>query len=177
MGKAAPKRGFQRQVPFLFGKMEPIFIVPARVSRVVQQTGRGSKRHERRQLLAAILTGARVLPRLLQRRQALLALPRRRLQIYAATAVLLLAALTLIRWPLRVSGSDPILRPNGYTPVRVMVDGTVDRVAVREGSRVRQGDVLAVLRATSLAADRQGEPSRAVRERVTAILFQVASHP
>lgn len=96
------------------------------------------------------------------RRQALLALPRRRLQVYAAAAVLVLAAVTLIRWPLRVSGSDPVLRPTGYTPVRVMVDGTVERVAVREGSRVRQGDVLAVLRATSLAADRHGIAADAV---------------
>lgn len=96
------------------------------------------------------------------RKQALLALPRRRLQAYAAVAVLLLAAVTLIRWPLRVSGSDPVLRPNGYTPVRVMVDGTVERVAVREGSRVQRGDVLAVLRATSLAADRQGIAADAV---------------
>jgi len=96
------------------------------------------------------------------RRQALLALPRRRLQLYAAAALLLLAAVTLIRWPLRVSGSDPLLRPNGYTPVRVMVDGTVERVVVREGSRVRRGDVLAVLRATSLAADRQGIAADAV---------------
>ena len=96
------------------------------------------------------------------RRQALLALPRRRLQLYAAAALLFLAAVTLIRWPLRVSGSDPLLRPNGYTPVRVMVDGTVERVAVREGSRVRRGDVLAVLRATSLAADRQGIAADAV---------------
>jgi len=96
------------------------------------------------------------------RRQALLALPRRRLQLYAAAALLLLAAVTLIHWPLRVSGSDPLLRPNGYTPVRVMVDGTIERVAVREGSRVRQGDVLAVLRATSLAADREGIAADAV---------------
>ena len=43
-----------------------------------------------------------------------------------------------------------------------MVDGTVERVTVREGSRVRRGDVLAVLRATSLAADRQGIAADAV---------------
>ena len=35
------------------------------------------------------------------------------------STLLLLAAVTLIRWPLRVSGSEPLLRPNGYTPVRV----------------------------------------------------------
>jgi GAF domain-containing protein len=89
------------------------------------------------------------------RKQALLALPRRRIQAYAAVAVLLLAALTLIRWPLRIPGESPIFRPNGLTPVRVLVDGTVERVAVREGGRVQRGDLLAVLRATPLAAERQ----------------------
>jgi multidrug resistance efflux pump len=96
------------------------------------------------------------------RKQALLALPRRRLQAYTAAALLVLAAVTLIRWPLRVSGSTPVLRPNGYTPVRVMVDGTVERVTIREGSRVQRGDVLAVLRSTSLAAGRQGIAADAV---------------
>jgi GAF domain-containing protein len=96
------------------------------------------------------------------RKQALLALPRRRLQVYALATLLLVAALTLIRWPLRVTGENPVLRPNRYTPVRAMVDGTVERVAVREGSRVQRGDVLAVLRATALAADRQGIAADAV---------------
>jgi GAF domain-containing protein len=96
------------------------------------------------------------------RKQALLQLPRRRLQVYVGAALLLLAAVTLIRWPLRVSAADPVLRPNGYTPIRVMVEGTVERVAVREGSRVNRGDVLAVLRATSLAADREGIAADAV---------------
>jgi GAF domain-containing protein len=90
------------------------------------------------------------------RKRALLAVPRRRIVAYAVGALLLLAAITLIRWPLRVSGEAPLLRPGGYTPVRVLVDGTVERLAVREGSRVRQGDLLAVLRATPLAAEREG---------------------
>jgi GAF domain-containing protein len=90
------------------------------------------------------------------RKQALLALPRRRIQAYAGAALLLLAAVTLIRWPLRVPGEHPVLRPNQYTPVRVLVDGTVERIAVREGSRVQRGDLLAVLRATSLSAEREG---------------------
>jgi multidrug resistance efflux pump len=89
------------------------------------------------------------------RREALRSLPRRRVQVYAGVALLLLAAMTLIHWPLRVPGADPVLRPNGYTPVRVLVDGTIERVAVREGGRVERGDILAVLRATSLAADRE----------------------
>jgi GAF domain-containing protein/multidrug resistance efflux pump len=89
------------------------------------------------------------------RREALRALPRRRVATYAAVALLVLAAVTLIRWPLRVAGADPMLRPTSYTPVRVMVDGTIERIGVREGSRVRRGDILAVLRATPLAAERE----------------------
>jgi GAF domain-containing protein/multidrug efflux pump subunit AcrA (membrane-fusion protein) len=88
------------------------------------------------------------------KKQALLALPRRRVQAYAATAIVLLAALTLIRWPLRVPGRDPVFRPHGLTPVRVLVDGTVERVAVREGSQVVRGDLLAVLRTTPLVTAR-----------------------
>jgi GAF domain-containing protein/multidrug resistance efflux pump len=90
------------------------------------------------------------------RKQALLSLPRQRLRVYGGIALALLAAVTLIRWPLRVPGVDPVLRPSGYTPVRVLVDGTIERVGVREGSRVQRGDVLAVLRATPLAAEREG---------------------
>ena len=90
------------------------------------------------------------------RKQALLAMPRQRIRVYGGAALLLLLAVTLIRWPLRVSGVDPVLRPSGYTPVRVLVDGTIERVGVREGSRVQRGDVLAVLRATPLAAEREG---------------------
>jgi GAF domain-containing protein/multidrug resistance efflux pump len=90
------------------------------------------------------------------RKQALLSLPRQRVRVYGGIALALLAAVTLIRWPLRVPGVDPVLRPSGYTPVRVLVDGTIERVGVREGSRVQRGDVLAVLRATPLAAEREG---------------------
>jgi GAF domain-containing protein len=89
------------------------------------------------------------------KKQALLALPRRRVQAYVAAAVLLLAALTLIWWPLRVTGHDPVFRPNGLAPVRALVDGTVERIAVREGSRVARGDLLAVLRSSSLAGERE----------------------
>jgi multidrug resistance efflux pump len=88
------------------------------------------------------------------KKQALLALPRRRVQAYAAIGIALLAALTLIRWPLRVTGRDPVFRPHGLTPVRVLVDGSVERVAVREGSQVARGDLLAVLRVTPLVSAR-----------------------
>jgi GAF domain-containing protein len=89
------------------------------------------------------------------RKQALLALPRRRVQTWAAIAILALAALTLIRWPLRISGGEPVFRPMAVAPVRTLVDGVVERILVQEGSRVARGDPLATLRATALASDRE----------------------
>ena len=49
------------------------------------------------------------------KRQALRAIPKRRVQIYAAIAVLALAALVLIRWPLRVPGEHAVFRADGAT--------------------------------------------------------------
>ena len=89
------------------------------------------------------------------KKQALLALPRRRVQTWAAVAVVALALLTLVQWPLRVVGHEPLFRPTGVAPVRTMVDGVVERVLVQEGSRVARGDPLATLRATALASDRE----------------------
>ena len=95
------------------------------------------------------------------KRQALRAWSRRKVLTYAGVAVVVLLALALVRWPLRVSGADPLFRPSGLMPVRVMVDGTVERIGVREGSRVHRGDLLAVLRATPLATDRQARAADA----------------
>jgi len=89
------------------------------------------------------------------KKQALLALPRRRLQVWAAAAALVLAALTLIRWPFRVPGEQPVFRPTAVASVRTMVDGVVERVLVDEGSRVARGDPLATLRATALVNERE----------------------
>jgi GAF domain-containing protein/multidrug resistance efflux pump len=89
------------------------------------------------------------------KKQALLALPRRRVLTWAAVAVVALALLTLVRWPLRVVGQEPLFRPTGVAPVRTLVDGVVERVLVQEGSRVARGDPLANLRATALASDRE----------------------
>jgi GAF domain-containing protein/biotin carboxyl carrier protein len=83
-----------------------------------------------------------------------LALPRRRRQVYAAAALLTLAAVTLIRWPLRVRGSDPVFRPAGYAEARTLVAGIVERVLVREGMAVARGAPLLQLRDAELRADR-----------------------
>jgi GAF domain-containing protein/biotin carboxyl carrier protein len=95
------------------------------------------------------------------KRQALRALPRRRLQIYAATALLVLAALVLFRWPLRVSGTHAAFRASAYAPVRALVAGVVERIPVTEGAAVARGAPVGYLRATSLQADREATAAEA----------------
>ena len=89
------------------------------------------------------------------RKQALLAMPRRKVRIILGVALLTVAALTLIRWPLRVSGVGASFRPTGFAPVRAMVAGVVERVPVREGATVSRGTPLAYLRAISVQTDRE----------------------
>ena len=89
------------------------------------------------------------------KKQALLGLPKQRIQLYAGVGLALLAALTLIRWPLRVSGSEPTFRPMSLAPVRALIPGVVERVLVGEGALVARGAPLASLRATRLATDRE----------------------
>ena len=110
-----------------------------------------------------------VLGALAEKKRRLLALPRRRLQVYAAAAVLALAALTLIRWPLRVGGEAPVFRAGGYAEVRPMVGGVVERVLVREGAPVRRGDPVLQLRAVGLRTEREAtEAALATAERAAA---------
>jgi GAF domain-containing protein/multidrug resistance efflux pump len=96
------------------------------------------------------------------KKQALLALPKRRIQLYAGVGLALLAALTLIRWPLRVPGAQPTFRPMSLASVRALVPGVVERVLVGEGALVGRGAPLASLRATRLATDREATAAEAV---------------
>jgi GAF domain-containing protein/biotin carboxyl carrier protein len=89
------------------------------------------------------------------KREAFRAIPRRRVQIYAGIAALVLAGLVLVRWPLRVAGEDAAFRAMGFAPVRALVAGVVERIPVSEGSVVARGTPVAYLRATSLRADRE----------------------
>jgi GAF domain-containing protein/multidrug resistance efflux pump len=88
------------------------------------------------------------------KKRALLAVPRRKLQIYGAVALALIAASFLIRWPLRVDGNEPAFRPMAVAPVRALVPGVVERILVKEGAAVERGAPVASLRSTSLASDR-----------------------
>jgi multidrug resistance efflux pump len=91
-----------------------------------------------------------VLGKVARAKRAVFALPRRRLQVYAVVAVLALAALTLIRWPLRVVGVSPTFRALSRAVVRPMVEGSVERVLVTEGATVRRGDPVVQLRTVEL---------------------------
>ena len=89
---------------------------------------------------------AEALGALSARRQAFLAIPQQRRAWAGAIALALLGAVTLIRWPLRVAAAEPVFRPTAFAEVRPLVDGTVDRVLVREGAEVAAGAPVAQLR-------------------------------
>lgn len=80
------------------------------------------------------------------KRAAFFAIPRRRRTIATVSAVVALALVTLVRWPLRVVADTPVFQPTSFATVRPLVGGTVDRVLVREGSEVLAGAPLAQLR-------------------------------
>lgn len=103
-----------------------------------------------------------VLGSLAEKKRKLMAMPKRRLQLTIGGAVVALAALTLIRWPLRVSGVAPTFRAASYAVVRPMVAGVVERVAVREGSAVQRGAPLLYLRAIDLQSDSAATASAAL---------------
>jgi GAF domain-containing protein/biotin carboxyl carrier protein len=96
------------------------------------------------------------------KRQALRALPRQRIGIYALLALVALVALAVIRWPLRIAGEGATFRPAGYAPVRAFVAGVVERIPVAEGSPVSRGTPVGYLRATGLRADREATAAEAV---------------
>jgi len=95
------------------------------------------------------------------RKDAFFALPRRRRIAYATIAVAIVAASTLIRWPMRVAGTNPVFRPLSRAGVRPTIAGVVDRVLVREGMSVERGAPVAHLRDEELRARRDAASSDA----------------
>ena len=87
------------------------------------------------------------------RTEAILAIPRRKRTLYGAVALSVLAALTLIRWPLRVVGHEPVFRPLWRAEVRPTIPGVVDRVFVAEGQTLERGEPVAQLRDDELRAE------------------------
>jgi biotin carboxyl carrier protein len=89
-----------------------------------------------------------------QRWHALLAIPRRRRAAFAAVVVAGLAAVTLIKWPLRVVGLHSEFRQTGGMEARALVGGVIARVLVREGESVARGAPVAQLWDAEMRAQR-----------------------
>src|SRR5256886_10079497 len=89
------------------------------------------------------------------KRRAWMQLPRRRQQVYVAATLVTVAALTLVQWPLRVSGTAPAFRPAGYAEARTLVPGIIERVLVREGTPGARGAPLVQLRDVEQRAARE----------------------
>ena len=104
------------------------------------------------------------------RKEALLEIPRRRRILVAAVAIAAIAALTLIRWPLRVDGVNPTFRPLWRADVRPTVSGVIDRVFVREGVAVDRGAPIMHVRDDELRAQRDAAAAEvAAADRAAAI--------
>jgi multidrug efflux pump subunit AcrA (membrane-fusion protein) len=88
------------------------------------------------------------------RKAAFLDLPARRRNLYVGAAAALLAVVTLVRWPMRVAGVDPLFRPLVRAEVRPTLPGIIDRVFVREGMVVDRGAPVAHLRDDERRAER-----------------------
>ena len=95
------------------------------------------------------------------RKDAFFALPRRRRIAYSSIAIAVIAASTLVRWPMRVAGANPVFRPLSRAGVRATIAGVVDRVLVREGMSVVRGAPVAHLREEELRARRDAAASQA----------------
>lgn len=88
---------------------------------------------------------------LLERRQRLLEVPRRRRLVWGVGGLVLLLLLLFLPWRIRVSGQSRIL-PGRRAAVTAGVDGIVTSVLHREGDTVSQGAVIATLRPESYEA-------------------------
>src|SRR5438445_3345132 len=76
------------------------------------------------------------------KKRALMRMPQQRRRLYMAATAATLAAVTLLRWPLRVAGDHPSFRASTYAEARTLVPGTVERVLVREGMAVAGGQAV-----------------------------------
>ncbi len=97
-----------------------------------------------------------------QKKRALLAIPRRKRLLYTGAATVALIGLTVVQWPFRVSGTNPVFRPLDRTDVRTLVPGIIERVLVTEGSVVARGAPLVMLRDAELRAERDASAAAAV---------------
>lgn len=105
------------------------------------------------------------------RRRQLRSLPRATWIRWGAAAAVIVLALTLVRFPLRVTASEARVRSVVQRPARAAWDGIVAHVNVAEGDRVAAGQSLAVLRNDPLDLEirqAQAELEMASREVIAA---------
>ena len=89
-----------------------------------------------------------------ERWRALAAIPRRRRAAFAVGVVAAAAALTLIKWPLRVAGLHPTFRQTAGMDARALVGGVIAQVFVKEGESVARGMPVAQLWDAEMRAQR-----------------------
>ena len=104
---------------------------------------------------------AATLGTLAARRRAWLELPRQRRWAYALAAVAALAAVTLVQWPMRISGVDARFRPEHPVELRAGVPGVIERVLVQEGQPVGAGSLVATLDNPELLGERRSLAAQA----------------
>ncbi len=109
----------------------------------------------------ALLARVAALPPVAAARRLYARAPRRRRLAGLWSAAMILAAATLVRWPVAVPAYHPRFRASTLTEVHTQLPGTVVQVFVREGQRVRRGDSLLQLdpAAVSLARAALGDES------------------
>jgi RND family efflux transporter MFP subunit len=96
------------------------------------------------------------------RKEAFLALPKRRRLAMAIGTLVVVGGLTLIRWPLRVDAKAPQFRPTSRAEVRPLTDGIIERMLVREGTAVERGSPIVQLRDVELRADYEAAAAAAL---------------
>lgn len=96
------------------------------------------------------------------RKEAFFALPKQRRIAMAVGTLVVVGALTLIQWPLRVDAKSPSFRPTSRAEIRPLTDGIIERVLVREGTSVERGMPIVQLRDAELRADYEAAAAAAL---------------
>jgi putative peptide zinc metalloprotease protein len=102
--------------------------------------------------------------------------PTKRPTVRAALVVVALAALFLGRLPLNVSGEFTVF-PIRNADVRAAVDGIIEQVHVKEGDRVRAGDLLVRLSERDYRAELEKVDAELAQARATLKMLRAGARP
>jgi len=117
-----------------------------------------------------------LLERIVEKRRRFAGMSMTRRLVWLGSFVALLAALILVRVPLQVSGSA-LLVPVQTFSVSSAVGGRLQRVEVREGQEVRQGQVIAQLDDRDLQLAQGEAQARLETAKRRVLQFEAARHP